>query len=229
MGRGASRHKSMNAHLHQMEALTTYYRMSQSPLARERLQELIGIETSQIFGAHEDASTNLFEPDWTPVLKRPEACFSYGHDLENIWLVVDACEAASIPVGPHLPLLTRVFDTCMRLGFDHEQGGFFFSGPPGQPADERRKLWWVQAEAMVAALTMYRLTSEPSYFEVFEKTWRFVDEHIIDWQYGEWYYCIAADGTPVDYKANEWKDGYHNGRAVLECLRLLRQFRPASA
>ena len=229
MGRGASRHKSMNTHLHFVETLRNFLRVNPSALVRERLVEAIGIQTSHVYAAYGEASTNLFEPDWTPVLNRPEARYSYGHDLENIWLVVDACEAAEVPIEQHLGLLERAFDTCLRLGYDHGEGGFFYSGLPGEAADERQKVWWVQAESMVAALMMYQLTSDLHYFDVFEKTWHFVDERLIDWQYGEWYYAIAPDGKPVDYKANEWKDGYHNGRAMLECLRLLRGLRPATA
>jgi len=222
VGSGASRHKSLNTHLHYMEALTAYHGVSAHPLVRERLVELIGIETSQVFGAFGEASTNLFERDWTPALRNPVARYSYGHDLENIWLVVDACKAVGMPVEPYLPQFRRVFETCMRLGFDYDAGGFYFSGLPGEPADERDKWWWVQAEAMVAALTMYQLTSEAQYYEVFERTWRFVDEHLIDWQNGEWFHSIAHDGTRKGPKASEWKAGYHTGRAILECLALLR-------
>ncbi|MCP4454287.1 MAG: hypothetical protein GY809_22740, partial [Planctomycetes bacterium] len=38
--------KLMNTHLHLLEALTTYYRASQSPLARQRLTELILIQSN---------------------------------------------------------------------------------------------------------------------------------------------------------------------------------------
>ncbi len=225
VGGGASRHKSLNTHLHYLEALAAYQRVTPHPVIRDRLAELIGIQTSQVFGAFGDASTNLFERDWTPVLRKPDARYSYGHDLENIWLIVDACKAAGVPVEPYLPQFRRVFDTSLRLGFDHEHGGFYFSGLPGEPSDERDKWWWVQAEAMVAALTMCQLTSEASYYEVFEKTWRFVDEHMIDWQNGEWFHSIGPDGKPKSPKASEWKAGYHTGRAVLECLQILRALR----
>jgi mannobiose 2-epimerase len=225
VGSGASRYKSVNTHLHHMEALSAYCRLNPASLVRERLLELIGIETSNVFAAFGEASTNLFESDWTPVLEKPEARYSYGHDLENIWLTVEACVTAGIPVDLHLPLFRRVFDTCLGLGFDHEGGGFYFSGLPGNFADDRNKVWWVQAEAMVSALAMHRLTSDRRYYEVFEKTWHFVDRHMIDWQDGEWFHTITPDGTPEGPKASEWKAGYHTGRAVLECLHLLRALR----
>ena len=222
LGGGASHHKSMNAHLHHTEALTTLFRVRPEDRVLERLRELIGVQTSQVFAAYGEASTNLFDADWTPVLRKPTARYSYGHDLENIWLVTEACAAAGEAVDAHLPLFRRVFETCLRLGYDHEEGGFYFGGPPGVAADDRNKTWWVQAEAMVAALTMYALTGERGYYEVFEQTWRFVDEHVIDWERGEWYHTVRPDGTPTGPKASEWKAGYHSGRAVLECLRLLR-------
>jgi hypothetical protein len=33
---------------------------------------------------------------------------------------------------------------------------------------------------------------------------------------------VAPDGSAGGDKAHRWKAGYHNGRALLECLRLLK-------
>ena len=63
-------------------------------------------------------------------------------------------------------------------------GGFYDSGPLGQPADRRDKVWWVQAEALVSALTMYRLTADPKYAQVYLKTWAFINTKQTDWSTG---------------------------------------------
>jgi cellobiose epimerase len=99
--------------------------------------------------------------------------------------------------------------------------GFFDSGPLGQPADRRAKIWWVQAEALVSALTMYSLTRESEYARVFLETWAFADRVQTDWATGEWHPTITPEGTPAGDKAHRWKAGYHNGRALLESLRLI--------
>jgi mannobiose 2-epimerase len=110
----------------------------------------------------------------------------------------------------------------MKYGWDTVNGGIFSSGYFGQPADSRQKSWWAQAELLVSALTMWRLTGDAQYFRVFEKTWQYLDKYQIDWNVGEWYDTVAIDGTPSGDKAHAWKAAYHNGRAMIESIALLR-------
>jgi mannobiose 2-epimerase len=213
--------KLMNTHLHLMEALTAYYRLTHTPLARDRLAELVTIESNAVVRKTAGASTDQHRRDWTPRLTPDAARASFGHDLENIWLLVDALDALGQSPYPLLDLFRTHFAYAKRWGYDAAEGGFFYTGPLGAPADDRRKEWWVQAEALVSALTMYHLTGEPQYADVFEQTWRWVNERQTDWQHGEWYQTVGPDGTAAGDKGHAWKAGYHNGRAMLECLRLL--------
>jgi mannobiose 2-epimerase len=219
---GTAGMKLMNTHLHLMEAFATYFRASKLPLARTRLEELIGIQSKAVVRKELPACTDRYGQDWTPILDEVAARVSYGHDLENIWLLADALEAVGRSPAELLDLYKGLFAYSMRHGFDEEKGGFFESGPLGQPADRRNKIWWVQAEALVSALTMYRLTGDGSYARVFERTWRFVNATQTDWEAGEWHELIRPDGSFAGRKASAWKAGYHNGRALLESLRAIR-------
>ncbi len=211
--------KLMNTHLHLLEAWTTLLRASADPVVRERLIELVGIETHAVVRVGWTAHTDRHRADWTPILEGDAARVSYGHDLENIWLVADALEALHLPVAPYTDFFRSVFAYSRQHGWDEAKGGFFDSGPRGQPADRRQKVWWVQAEVLVAALEMYRQTKDPAYLDIFEKTWRFIDTAQTDWIDGEWFESIAPDGTPSrGNKASAWKGGYHNGRALLQAL-----------
>ena len=215
--------KSMNTHLHLMEALTTYVRAGAPPLARTRLAELVAIQSQAVIRKPWMASTDRHRRDWTPVLDE-SARVSYGHDLENIWLIVDALRALDQPTAPYHDLFRAVFESARRHGFDEGAGGFFESGVPGASADRRTKIWWVQAEALVSALTMFELTDEPQYVDVFARTWEFVDRTQTDWRFGEWHEAVGPDGQPRGNKAHAWKAGYHNGRALIEAggrIRLL--------
>lgn len=220
---GDSTFKLMNTHLHLMEAMTTFYRASKLPLARERLLELITIESNAVVRKGIAACTDQYRRDWTPVLEGAGARVSYGHDLENIWLIVDAAEAAGVPVSPYLDLFRENFAYSMKFGWDAKDGGFWYSGWFRQPADNRVKSWWVQSEVLVSALMMYRLTRDPQYWEVFEKTWDFVEKHQIDWKTGEWWTSVDEKLQAHGEKAGPWKAGYHNGRAMIEGILLLKQ------
>ena len=215
--------KLMNTHLHLLEAMTTFYRASRLPLARERLLELINIESNAVVRKGLGACTDKYQRDWTPRLEGDYARVSYGHDIENVWLLMDACEAAGVSNHPFLDLYRTLFDYSLKYGYDETNGGFYDSGPFNQPADRRAKVWWVQSEAIVSALYMHRLTHDPKYLPIFEKTAEFIEKNMVDWENGEWHANITPEGKPQGDKANTWKAGYHNGRAMIECLEILKQ------
>lgn len=222
---GNSQIKLMNTHLHLMEALTTFYRASKLPLARERLLELMTIESHAVVRRGITACTDQYRRDWTPILDGNAARVSYGHDIENIWLLVDAADAAGVPVAPYMELFRENFAYSMKYGWDEKQGGLWYTGWFRQPADNREKSWWVQAEMLVSALTMYRLTGDKDYWDKFEQTWAFVDKYQIDHKNGEWWSSVSPDLRQSGDKAQAWKGGYHNGRAMIEGIVLLQQIR----
>lgn len=217
--------KLMNTHLHLMEAMTAFWRASGLPLARERLIELIQIEGSAVVRKPFAACSDRHRLDWTPVLDGPGGRASYGHDLENIWLLEDALRAAGLPAAPWLDFFRHNFDYSMKYGWDERHGGFWDWGPLGRPAQSRVKIWWVQAEALVSALTMHRLTGDPRYWNVFQKTLQFIENHMADRERGEWWAQVDENLRPGGGKAHEWKAAYHNGRAMIECLQMLRGLR----
>jgi len=213
--------KLYNTHLHLMEPMTPYYLATCDSVARQRLIELIFIESNTILQKHIGACADRHSLDWTPIQDPKFYRASYGHDLENIWLLVDACDAAGIPNVPMMNLYRSLFDYALTYGFDWERGGFYYTGPYNKPAEDRSKSWWVQAEALVSALRMYRLTGERMYFDCFTKTLDWVVKRQVDWKNGDWFADIRADGTPSGMKAGPWKAAYHNGRSMLECLKIL--------
>ncbi|UCC99056.1 MAG: AGE family epimerase/isomerase [Phycisphaerales bacterium] len=224
MGGGAGL-KLMNTHLHLLEAMTTFYRASRLPPARERLLELINIESNAVVRKGLGACTDKYARDWTPMLEGDLARVSYGHDIENVWLLMDACEAAGVSNHPFGDLYGALFDYSLKYGYDQANGGFYDSGPFNRPADRRGKVWWVQSEAIVSALYMHRMTQDAKYLTIFQKTSDFIEKNMVDWENGEWHGTITPEGRPQGDKANTWKAGYHNGRAMIECLDILKQWK----
>ena len=217
--------KLMNTHLHLMEAMTTFYRACRLPLARERLLELINIESNTVVRKDIGACTDKYDRDWTPRLEADYARISYGHDIENIWLLMDACDAVEIAKYPFTDLYRTLFGYSLKYGYDHNVGGFYDSGLFNQPADRLNKVWWVEAEAIVSALYMNRLTADPQYLDIFEQTYDYIEEHLVDFEYGEWHSSVTTRGAVQGDKASIWKAGYHNGRAMIECLEILKQWK----
>ncbi len=213
--------KLMNTHLHLMEAITRYYLLTKDPLAKERLTELIFVNSNTVVHKNVGACTDKFLGNWEPLRGPNYDRVSYGHGVENVWLLAEACRAAGIPNNLFMDLYRTIFNYALRYGFDRRKGGFFDSGSFNMPADRRDKVWWVQAEGLIGCLQMYRLTGEEVYWNYFLHTLDWIVNYQVDWEHGDWYERVALDGKPAGMKAGEWKSAYHNGRATLECLESL--------
>lgn len=219
-----SSYKLMNTHLHLLESITCLYRAAPSATIRERLAELVTIQSNTVVRHDFGVCTDKYTSDWTPILSDGYDRVSYGHDLENIWLLMDARQALQLSQSPLDSLYKTLFASSMRYGYDNQNGGFYDSGKLEQLADRKDKVWWVQSEAIVAALYLYRLTGDEEYRKVFEQTYRWIETKQLDKQRGEWFSSIKPDGTPSGPKASIWKAGYHNGRALIECIEILNEY-----
>jgi cellobiose epimerase len=214
--------KLMNTHLHLMEAMTTYALASDRPLAHTRLAELMEIQSNTVVRKSHGFCTDKYRPDWTPLVEPPYDVVSYGHDIENVWLLMEARRALGLPQAPLVDLYHTLWDYSLKHGLDAEHGGLYSAGPFDAPADRRDKSWWVQAELLISALRTYQLTGDPRYAEVFEQTWRFIDQKMTDHDRGGWYATVTPDGSVTGDKGMIWKCAYHNGRALIECLAVLK-------
>lgn len=210
--------KLMNTHLHLMEALTSYYRATADPTARERLLELVRIQSNTVVRKTKGACTDKYTLDWLPLHGPEYDRISYGHDIENVWLLIDACDALGISTGPFLDLFQTLMETSLKYGFDHEKGGFYDTGDFNTPADSKAKIFWVEAEGLVSCLEMYHLTEEERYLEAFLKTLDWVNHYQADWENGDWFSSIDEEGNAAGGKASAWKSPYHNGRAMIRCI-----------
>jgi mannobiose 2-epimerase len=221
---GAIGTKTYNTHLHLLESFTALYRAWPDPRVAARLAELIHINTATV--KHPDFACNIdgWHRDWTMVESERNLRASYGHDVECAWLVLDAARA----LGWSEDLLRSWAEsTCgysLRHGYDAEHGGFYYTGKLGERADDRRKEWWVQAEALVSMLEMYRLTGDLQYYRVFAETLDFVEQHQVA-EAGGWWATRRADGSPHDNtsRTSMWQGAYHNGRALIRCAKRLEQ------
>ena len=186
---------------------------------------MINIESNTVVRKNVGACTDKYDRDWTPRLEGDYARVSYGHDIENIWLLIDACDAAGVSNYPFVDLYRTLFDYSLKYGYDEANGGFYDSGEFNRPADKRSKVWWVQTEAIVSALYMNRITQDSKYLTVFKETSDYIEKYMVDWSSGEWHGEVTPDGTARGDKANAWKAGYHNGRSMIECLQILEQWK----
>ena len=209
-------HKSMNAHIHILEALTALAQVWTDPLLTQRLEETFLIVRDKIVmpGGH----LNMFaDRDFTPIDEQS----SFGHELEIAYLLAEADELLHGHVSDETAQVAkRLVDHSLRWGWDEKGGGFFYEGPPAGPPDKRAKSWWVLPEAMNGLLTVARIPSvaEPRYREYFARTWQFFHDKQLDHDHGGCYGNLGEDGQPdppQQDKANRWKTAYHVVRGLV--------------
>ena len=208
-------HKTINAQMHLMSALTVMIEADPAGGPRQRLRELISIAGDRAVSRNPAGYPNLHEDDWTP---SPGWRSSFGHDLEVVAITLRACRVAGHPDAGLLPVWEAIWENVLRNGFDHERGGVYNEGEPGRPADRLEKIWWVQAEALLSALLMHQRTGARRYQDAFVRTLDWIVRGQADWERGDWYNQLAPDGTVSGDKAGPWECPFHQGRAMLDCL-----------
>ncbi len=220
---GAIGTKTYNTHLHVLEALAELYRVWPDPSVRRRLEEMVLINVQTV--RHPEVFCNIdgWRPDWRMIQAPSNLKASYGHDIECTWLVLDASRALEQPEATLREWAISLCGNSLKYGFDRQHGGFYNTGPPGQPADDTKKEWWVQAEALPSMLSLYRLTGDPAYYEAFARTLDFVEAHQVA-PGGGWFATRNADGTSKDdARSSPWQGAYHSGRALILSARWLNE------
>jgi mannobiose 2-epimerase len=216
--------KSMNSHIHLLEAFTELSKVDDRPIVKDRLRETFAIVRDKI--SVEPGALNLYlTPDWRAI----PAHDSFGHDIETAYLLVEASHA----LGGHDDQTTwkvarRLVDHALDWGWDDELGGFYDKGESfGGPAFDRKKVWWTQAEGLNALLVMHvKFGAETDrYGRAFLKQWNFIEKHLIDPVHGGWYAETTREGRLLGdgAKANPWKANYHTARTLMNASAMLEK------
>ncbi|MFD1469591.1 AGE family epimerase/isomerase [Hymenobacter caeli] len=211
----ANEKKTMNTHLHVLEAYANLYRAWPDAGLAGQIRGLLRVFDAHIIDPDTHHLRLFFDEDW----QSKSDIVSYGHDIEAAWLLLEAAEV----LGDHSLVarfqhLALPMATAAAEGLDAD-GGLNYELEPGHLI--RDKHWWVQAEALVGFLNAYQLSGDQKFMDKFEGVWAFTQAHILDPVGGEWVWGVAADHSlmPGQDKAGLWKCPYHNGRACLEILR----------
>ena len=208
--------KSMNTHLHLLEAYANLLRSCDTSLLRNRLRELIEAFLGHIIDPATHHFRMFFDEDWRPQSEH----VSFGHDIEGSWLL---CEAAEILGDEHIlakvrqeavkmaqAVLDQAVDPDGGLLYEADAHGFIDTG----------KEWWPQAEAVVGFLNAYQISGQEHFRRATERSWEFIERHIVDRQHGEWFWKVSREGipSPDKFKVDPWKCPYHNSRACFETM-----------
>jgi mannobiose 2-epimerase len=224
--------RSMNTHLHVLEAYAALYKVWKDDQVRERLAALLHLFRDKIIRDSGHLGI-FFDEDFNETASSKGIC-SFGHDIEASWLLLEAAEI--LGDGKIIPEMQKISikmaDVVEREGVDKD-GGLFLESVRFGSHLRTNKHWWLQAENLVGFINAFELTGDEKYWETVKLSWDFIDRYVIDHDRGEWYTKVSRLGVPFltepeddpspyyrnDWKIDPWKCPYHNGRAMMELVR----------
>jgi mannobiose 2-epimerase len=212
----ANEKKTMNTHLHVIEAYTNLYRIWKDDLLKKQLQNLIEVFINRIVNSQTFNLKMFFDEAWNDKTD----LVSYGHNIESSWLIY---EAATV-LGDET-LIKKVENVCLGIA-EASKAGIMADGSMiyeiffGSGHIDSDRHWWVQAETVVGFLNSYLLSGKKEYLNLSLAAWRFISDHLIDRKNGEWYWSVNNSLLPnlKEDKAGFWKCPYHNSRMCMEIL-----------
>jgi len=214
----ANEKKTMNTHLHVLEAYSNLYSIWPYEGLRKQIRGLLSVFANKIIDRHTHHLNLFFDENW----HSKSGAISFGHDIEASWLLLEAAEVIDDRelIQQFRNIAVEMATAAMR-GLD-SNGGLNYEVEKNHWNKEKH--WWVQAEAMVGFFNAFQLTANQSFYDRFEQCWEFTKAHILDHINGEWFWGVDENLSlmPQQYKAGIWKCPYHNGRACLEMIKRLK-------
>ena len=139
-----------------------------------------------------------------------------GHALEGAWFLMVQSELTDDP--GLLDTAGNIIDRAMEYGL--ADGGILtFCDCDRKPTtfiEWDMKKWWPQCEAMLATKMYYLKTGKEKYLDWYKTIEKYVEDHFIDRENGEWYGYLHYDGTVANtLKGNITKGPFHIPRMLL--------------
>ena len=214
----ANEKKTMNTHLHIVEAYSNLYLIWPNPKLKDSIKEIL--EVIDIYFIDKDSwhLKLFFDENW----KEKEDVISYGHDIEAAWLLQWCAEAIEdVDLVRSYQKYAVEFAKSTKEGIDSD-GGLWYEYEPKEQKLIAEKHWWPQAELWIGMINAWQLTQNEEFLDITEKNFELVEKYIIDHKNGEWIWGVYADYSPIlKDKAGFWKCPYHNSRACIELIKRL--------
>jgi mannobiose 2-epimerase len=211
---GPALHRTMNDHIHLLEAYAELLRSWPDPVLRKRTEELLVFVRDRLF-VEPGCLYIALRPDGKPV----PAPVSFGHDVETAFLMIEAEEALGRePSAATLRAARMLVDHALARGFDHARGQLFEYGSAYGAAIDRSIQWWAQFEAWHAFFLMHERYGRetPRYWDAATKAWALTRDAFTDTAHPG--VCPQMDeggAVRCDSKSHQWFVSYHTARSLL--------------
>jgi cellobiose epimerase len=212
----ANEKKTMNTHLHVLEAYTNLYRVWKDDLLKKQLYSLINVFTEKIVNSRTFNLNMFFDEEWNDKTD----LVSYGHNIESSWLIYEA----ALVLGDEA-IISKVKKICLGITEASKDGimkdgSMIYEKIFNSGKIDYDRHWWVQAETVIGFLNACILSGKKEYLDLSLAAWRFISDHLVDRNNGEWFWSVDKNLKPnlKEDKAGFWKCPYHNSRMCLEII-----------
>lgn len=209
--------KTMNTHLHVLEAYTTLHEVWKDSFLEKQIRNLLTVFSDKIINPKNNHMRLFFDKNWLYTSK----CISFGHDIEASWLLQEAAEAIHDD-----DLITKFKAIAVKMADASTEGlqadgSMIHEFDPSTKHRDTHREWWVEAEGMVGFLNAYQISKNEKYLSIVQGIWDFTTKHLKDTEKGEWIWGVYEDYSPMknEDKVGFWKCPYHNARACMEILK----------
>ncbi len=227
--------KTLDIHLHFMEAVTVLVQAQENKVHKRKLEELILLILEKMMNKKDGCVFNQFDPAFNPipaiyvkrtwnaererggVVRPPADATAYGYNIELAWLLNRAGEVLGKPDDFYNAITKKLVDYTLKYGFDHTYGGLFRDGTHDGIVLRYDKDFWQSSEAMIGLLDAFERTRMAKYMEAFYLTWDFARKCFINPKTGEWYQLVSREGSVIIDELNMWRSAFHVGRSMMEC------------
>lgn len=225
--------KTMNTLLHILEAYTELYELEHNEMVEKALLRALTMFKDTLYNKEKKIMEVFFDENMNTI----SDLNSYGHDIEATWLIDRAVEVLNnrfsktsceegegreVSFFQEINQMTEeIREHILQVAFHKDS----LLNESFKGEVDRKRIWWVQAEAVVGFFNGYEKTKRASYLDAALAIWEYIKEHMIDKrENSEWFYEVDENGVPNQEKelAGPWKCPYHNGRMCFELMKRLK-------
>lgn len=151
--------KSMNTHLHLVEAYTNLYSVWPDPKLKIQTTNMLESILTHIINGKTNRMQMFFDETWKP----KDNIISYGHDIEASWLLLETAE-----VLHDEKLIEKVKKKSVQMAEAASSGlspdgALNYEYDPETKHTKTERSWWVAAEQMVGFYNAYQLTRQDQF------------------------------------------------------------------
>ncbi|MFT8364940.1 MAG: AGE family epimerase/isomerase [Gluconobacter cerinus] len=159
---------------------------------------------------HEDKPTDDLRPygmtpghfvEWSHLTVKLEAALLRRGETAPGWMLHDA---------------QALFETGMKSGWNVDGlPGMVYTIDWDHKPHVPSRVHWAHAEALTAAINLYKRTGNPHYEHWYRTIWDYIDTTLVDRDFGSWFNEVSPEGEPTEHIYKGKGDLYHAYQSTL--------------